>query len=91
VGGADDKDCKMTENEIKLASYFLELASEEFGNHGCNDVDESVFESWSLDERRNFVKEFHEYNGDPNEYDENFLHLPDFCIMSFLAHKIKEK
>lgn len=78
----------MTRKENKLASYFLELASDEFGNHGCNDVEDEVWENWTLEERQKFIKEYHEWNGDPEEYDENYLHLPDFAIMSFLSHKL---
>lgn len=78
----------MTRKEKKLASYFLELASDVFGNHGCNDVEDEVWENWTLEERQKFVKEYHEWNGDPEEYDENYLHLPDFAIMSFLSHKL---
>ena len=81
----------MTSNEKKLAAHFLEIASNKFANHGCNDVEDSVFSNWTLEERKKFVKEYHEYNGDPDEYDENFLHLPDFCIMSFLASKLEKQ
>lgn len=31
----------MTIKEKELAAKMLELASEEFSNHGCNDVEES--------------------------------------------------
>lgn len=79
----------MNSKERKLAMEMLEHAAEDFSTHGCNDVPELYFRGWTLEERRKFVKEFHDYNGDPEEYDENFLHLQDFCIMSFLAHKLK--
>jgi len=78
----------MTDKEKILASYFLNLASDEFGNHGCNDVEQSVWNNWTIEERQQFVKEFHEYNGDPEEYDPNFLYLPDFVLMGFLSHKL---
>ncbi len=66
----------------------LELASNEFSNHGCNDVEDSVYEGWTKEERQQFVKEFHDWNGDPDEYDPNFLHLGDSTIMAFLAYKL---
>ncbi len=78
----------MNEKENKLAAKFLKLSSDEFGNHGCNDVDDSVYEGWTLEERQQFVKEFHDWNGDPEEYDPEFLHLHDYAIMSFLAYKL---
>lgn len=81
----------ISEKEANLISHFLELASDEFSNMGCNDVPESVWDGWTKEERQQFVKEYHEYNGDPEEYDPEFLVLPDFAIMSFLAKKIISK
>jgi hypothetical protein len=80
----------MNSKEKKLAAEFLNIASEQFSRHVCNDVDDLLFENWTLEERRKFIKEYHEWNGDPEEYDENFLHLPDWAIMSFLAKKLTD-
>lgn len=79
----------MKSKEEMLAAKMLDLASDEFSNHGCNDVEESVYEGWTLDERKQFVKEFWEWNGSPEDYDEKFLHLQDHSIMAFLAFKLK--
>ena len=79
----------MNEKEIKLAIEFLHMASDEFGNHGCNDVEEKLWDGWTKEERQKFVKEFHENNGDPEEYTPDFLHIPDFAIMDFLAYQLK--
>jgi len=79
----------MTTKEKQLAAHMLELASDEFSNHGCNDVDASVYEGWTLQERQQFVKEYYEWNGDPENYSPTFLHIGDSSIMSFLSHKLK--
>ena len=79
----------ISKKELALAAKMLELASDQFSNHGCNDVDENVYDGWTLEERQQFVKEFHEWNGDPEEYEETFLHLGDSTIMSFLAAKLE--
>lgn len=79
----------MNIKEKKLAADMLEKASDEFSNHGCNDVENSVYKNWSLEERRQFVKEFHIWNGDPEEYNENFLNMHDYMIMGFLAYKLE--
>ena len=79
----------ISKKELALAAKMLELASDTFSNHGCNDVDENVYDGWTLEERQQFVKEFHEWNGDPEEYEETFLHLGDSTIMSFLAAKLE--
>lgn len=83
----------MTDKEKLLASKMLELASDEFSNHGCNDVEDSVYEGWTIEERRQFIKEFHQWNEhreDPIDYDPNFLHLGDSSIMAFLAYKLSQ-
>jgi len=79
----------ISKKELALAAKMLELASEQFDNNGCNDVDENVYEGWTLEERQKFVKDFHEWNYSPEEYDETFLHLGDSTIMSFLASKLE--
>lgn len=78
----------MTKKEINLTIHFLKEASEELSNNGCNDVDEKVWEGWTKKERKAFVKEYHEWNGNPGEYQEEHLHLPDFAIADFLAYKL---
>jgi hypothetical protein len=35
-------------------------------------------------------KEYHEWNGDPEEFNPRFLALHDYAVMSFLAHKLLE-
>lgn len=79
----------MNKKEKELASRMLEIAGELFANRNCNDVDDSVYDGWTHEERCGFVKEYHDWNGDPEEYDESYLHLPDFAIMDFLAYKLK--
>ena len=44
---------------------------------------------WTLEERQQFVKEFHEWNGDPEYFNKDWLHLGDSTIMSFLAYKLE--
>ena len=76
--------------ELKLAQYFMERASEEFGRNICNDIDDVVWENWTVEERRKFVKDYHDWNGDPEDYDEEELHLPDFAIISFLSYRLEK-
>jgi len=78
-----------SDKEIKLAQYFMERASEELGNNSCNDVEEEVWQEWTLEERKKFIKDYHEWNGDPEDYDDEELHLPDFAVMSFLSSKLE--
>ena len=78
----------MNAKEKTIAAKMLETASDKFSNHGCNDVDDDFWDGWTKEERQAFVKEFREWNGDPEEYDPEFLHMQDHSIMSFLAYKL---
>jgi len=79
----------MNNKEKKLAAYLLERADEVFSNYGCNDVDESVFADWTKEERIELVRSYHETNGDPEEFNPDYLHLPDFALMWYMAKKLK--
>lgn len=72
-----------------LAAELLKLAADEFGNHGCNDFD--LPSGWSRKEKISFIKEYHKWNGDPEEFDPNNLFIADCAAMSFLAAKLKDE
>lgn len=80
----------LTDTERKLIVYFLKMASEEFSNHGCNDLDLKAIIP-DLEERRKLMKELHEWNGDPEEYNPNRCNMAyDWFLMNFMAHKVKQ-
>ena len=76
----------MSEKEKALVKRFLKEHADVIGNRCCNDWD--FPEDWTHEEKVQFVREYHEWNGDPEEFDEKFLHLPDFAVVEFLAHRI---
>lgn len=79
----------MSEDKIKeLAGRFLKLAADKFSDHICNDVSDKIWEGWSLEERKQFVKEYEDWNSKGEDYREGWFHLPDFAIMAYLAHKL---
>ena len=78
----------MLTKEKALIVSFLDVLSEILSSNCCNDW--SFPEDWSQAEKYNFVREYHEYNGDPETFDGNHLHLPDFSVISLLAHKLLE-
>lgn len=78
----------MNKKEAILAAKMLDEFSEMLGGQCCNDWE--FPNDWNLLEKTSFVKEFHDYNGDPEEFDINNISLPDFCVANFLSHKLKE-
>lgn len=76
----------MTDKEQKLIGQFLKEYAERLGNDGCNDWD--FPENWTHEEKVEFVRAYHDWNGDPEEFREDHLHLSNFAVAEFLASKI---
>ena len=83
------------ERILELASQLLDMAGEEFGNHGCNDFRLS---DWSPAERRQLAIDYEKYNGDTDQLkrlqglpvgDREFEWFSDFCLMYYTAHRLK--
>ena len=72
-----------------LIATFLRPASDEFANHGCNDWEFPA--GWTTEEKIDFCRAYHHYNGDPENFDPNHLNIPDFAAMNFLAHMLDGK
>jgi len=80
----------MTPKEILLASKMLNEYADRLGNNCCNDWEWP--EDWTHEERRLFIKQMHDLNGDPEEFldlDESHDHIPDFCVAWLLSEKLK--
>ena len=84
----------MTKNELYLISYWLEQCSDMLGNKGCNDY-------WlpDTDENWELIQKMQKWNSsDPEECStrkeitsENGLFVPDFFLVSYLAHEAKNE
>lgn len=86
----------MTRKEMRMASLLLKAASSEYGHHGCNDIPSRFFDGVGLTdfEKIDIARRYREWNGDPEEFGgttKDFDCLPDFAIMSFLAHQLFEE
>ena len=78
----------MNKKELKLVADLLYMASAEFCNHGCNDLPEEFWKGWSKEEKQGLVKQYHEYNGDLEDYNPEYLELQDWALMDLLRDKI---
>ena len=80
----------MNKPELKIAAALLSLAADTFANHECNDFD--LHEYLTPKEALNLQKQFHTWNGDPqeaptNEKDARWAN--NACLMEYLARKLK--
>ncbi len=78
----------MNKQVLLLASKMLDVAANEFCNHGCNDLGKDVKEL-IIDEAE-LCKDIREWNGDPREtWPETADFIGDSSLMSYLSDKLK--
>lgn len=77
----------MTPKWITLAGDLLRIASERFGSQVCNDY--FLPETWTQQERDEFVLAMHVWNGDP-ENAAGRTAIGDFEAMGFLAAELRQ-
>ena len=73
----------MSRKEALLAADLLELAAEEFGCHGCNDVPPSLVSRFNADELEQLTSECLALRP-------GYGAMYDDILMRFLAHKLRE-
>ncbi len=78
----------ITQKESQLVQDFLKEYADRLGRDGCNDW--RFPSDWTVLEKEEFVKSYHVWNGDPDEYDPKRLALPNFAVVDFLAYKISK-
>lgn len=77
----------MTKQEILLAAEMLNIASEKFSNHGCNDLSKEAIALITNEDE--LCKSLREYNGG-EPHPENIGNIGDSQLMDYLAEKLKE-
>jgi hypothetical protein len=81
----------LTENEKKVFLEILERITDSLSNNTCNDFD-LVRHMPDKEERRALMREMHEENGDPSEFDpkKDYAIVPDWWVFGFLGKKALE-
>ena len=77
----------MDKQILLLASKMLELASDQFSNHGCNDLDSETLEL--ITDEKKLCDDVREWNGD-DEWPEKASWIGDSSLMQYLSDKLKE-
>ena len=79
------------QNVLNMVSKLLEMADNVFCNNSCNDLPSDFFEGMEEDEIKELHKHYHDWNGDPEEYDPDEINgLTDSGLMAFFSDYIKE-
>lgn len=77
----------MNKRELELAAKLLNLASDKFSNHGCNDY--TLPESWTQQECDDFLLAARTWNGDPENHRPGDRMTMDWFVMDYLAAKLR--
>ncbi len=76
----------MNEKEMKLALDFLDKYEDVCSDEMCNDY--WFPKNWTEQEQIQLCKEYHEYNGDPEEF-EGANDLNNFMVVAIIAAKLR--
>jgi hypothetical protein len=86
----------LTDTEAKVLAELLELASDQFANHGCSDFELGKVIP-DLEERRKLMKSYNNYNGSPEDFEDDVKHGSKFelendaGLMGYLTDRVKEQ
>lgn len=74
---------------MELIRDMLEDYSDRLSNDCCNDWD--FPKDWTVEEKQLFLKQYHAWNGDPEEYDPKRLYIGNSSVAAFLAYRVGQK
>jgi hypothetical protein len=78
----------MTEKEKLFTARLLTLAAEAFSAKGCADLSEDALASFSAEEWDALHKEYHQWNGDAENYVSGRLLSCNWLWMAYMSHKL---
>jgi len=80
----------LSDKEAKFIAILLDMAKDEFANHGCNDLSDELRNFFTKEEQDKLNRDMHNWNGDPEEYrrGEPLMNY-DWLWMSFFAGKLR--
>lgn len=79
----------MKTKEIELIREMLKDYADRLSNDSCNDWD--FPKDWTNEEKELFLKQYHAWNGDPEEYDPKRLYIGNSSVAAFLAYRVGQK
>ena len=79
----------LSAKEANMVARLLGMASDEFSNHGCNDLPDDFWEDWTRLERQALCRAIQEVNGTPEDYDPDHLNHPDWLLMEYMRDRLR--
>jgi hypothetical protein len=81
---------QLNEQQAKVIASLLDLAFDRVANCNCNDFDLAELLP-DPQERRDLMRRYHEYNGDPEEFDpeDDYDTVEDYALMGYFAAALR--
>jgi hypothetical protein len=80
----------MNKAQLIFTANLLEMAANQFSNNGCNDLPVALEAWFTQPEWDALNKEYHDWNGDPEEYKPGRILNHDCLWMDFMAKKLRK-
>jgi hypothetical protein len=81
----------LTAKEKKLLKIFLEDYDRRLSNDGCNDLTKEMRDILTEEEWIEIDRQYHKFNGDPEEHVPGRYSLMNFCVLYYLTKKMFSK
>lgn len=79
--------------EIKYLAQIaklLDMAGDQFGNHGCNDLPSDFWDGVSHEDQVELYRKYHEWNGDLEDFNPDQIgYLGDWVWMGYFSEVLK--
>lgn len=83
----------LSKAEMRLIAKLLEMAGDNFSNHGCNDMPQEIWDETQFppEARASLIHEMQTWNGDEEElHPTKLIHIRDDMAMHFYAAKLEK-
>ena len=77
---------QLSNQEIKLAAALLYMASEQFSNHGCNDLPKGILSL--VEDEQELCDNIRAWNGG-DEWPKTIGHVGDSSLMHYLSERLE--
>lgn len=82
----------MDKFDKELLVCLLEISSQEFGCHSCNELDEKqkkIFKKWPKEKKKQFFKILTDWNNDREIKFKTLDEISDWMLFEYFIYKIK--
>jgi hypothetical protein len=75
---------KLNQKHLDLFEHILARGM----SRGCSDLLDREIAMLTKEEWQEFGKAYHEWNGEPDDYDPNRVVVPDYGVVDFIKHTL---